>query len=106
MVAGAVLLAANYGMVANNLPLTDTVFDAPLGFDVGGAAGVEHSPPGGPNVVIEDPEHRYITELPGRVREEALRQLLTQSVITLGVMAVASVGLGWLRGCRRGPIGS
>src|SRR5262249_14545281 len=37
-----------------------------------------------------------LAALPSQVRSDALHQLLVQSSIALGIVAVASVGLGWL----------
>ena len=99
LVAGAVLLAVNYAMVRSNLPEDDVVFT--------GLSGTRFlPPPGGSGLaapfngrvvvngvpVTED----FLEELPSRVRERALDQLLVQSGTALGLMAVASVGLGWV----------
>lgn len=105
LAAGAVLLTLNYTMVKRNLPEENVVFrsalpaellpgpalspggfEVPLGGEVGGRLFIN-----GQAVAVEDLE-----DLPGQVRDDALHQLLVQSATALGLMSVASVGLGWV----------
>ncbi|HEX2042670.1 MAG TPA: ATP-binding protein [Acidimicrobiales bacterium] len=97
LAAGAVLLAVNYALVRRGLdeqiqpvqvrlaePGTRVV-ENPLGNEVFVA----------PNPFAEDPADVF-NRLQERVRDKALHELVVQSGLALGLMAVASVGLGWL----------
>lgn len=100
LVAGAVLLALNYGLVRRSLadrlqrvtvevangapvPLFDQFIAAP-------AAGVQ--------VYSPDPvgAARVIGRLEADFRAKTLDELVGQSTIALALMAVVSVGLGWI----------
>lgn len=112
VLAGAVLLTLNYAMVRRNLPSEDVVVSnaEPGGFFTGPAAApdaafapsaVDGVPPGDMPMsgLIVNGEHmpiEMLRQLPGQVRARALHQLLVQSATALGLMAVASVGLGWV----------
>ena len=107
LLAGAVLLVLNYAMVRKNLPAEDVVFTAPAPgeFFAGPGAGpgsVIDGPPlgvGEGGVVIINGERlpvEALGDLPSQVRDDALHELLVQSATALGLMAVASVGLGWV----------
>ena len=108
VLAGAVLLTLNYAMVQRNLPAEDVVFTSeehggflpdPLvipgdTFGAGPIAGP--FPPGGVVIDGRSVPVEVLRELPGQVRDRALHQLVVQSLTALGLMAVASVGLGWV----------
>jgi signal transduction histidine kinase len=101
LVAGAVLLSLNYAMVRRNLPKDDVVFATRVpdpSIPVPGPFGFEETLRPGTGVVIngERVPIEVLENLPNQVREDALDELLVQSVIALGLMAVASVGLGWM----------
>ena len=102
LLAGAVLLAFNYAMVRNNLPAEDVVFsaEAPAEFFPGGPfIGPGGLPFGQGGVVIVNGERvpvEALENLPEQVRDDALHELLIQSATALGLMAVASIGLGWV----------
>lgn len=108
VLAGAVLLTLNYAMVQRNLPAEDVVFTTQLpggfgpGPDISAGESFNQGPLGLPfgtgGVVIngERVPAEVLRDLPGQVRDRALHQLLVQSLTALGVMAVASVGLGWV----------
>ncbi len=101
LVAGAVLLTLNYALVARGLERQV----APIGVSVGGpfpetvkadifkfaapAPQLLVTPDG---IAIEDVLRRYQAEL----RDNALHELVGQSIVALGLMALASVGLGWV----------
>lgn len=100
VVAGAVLLAFNYAMVRRSLPAEQVTFTArgqgglvqgPFGDPLGPATG-------GGTVIVngEEVPADVLQQLPAKVRDTALHQLVVQSATTLGLMAVASVGLGWV----------
>src|SRR5688572_43654 len=102
LAAGAVLLALNYALVERGLHRQAGAVRVQLGpgFDtpvVGDATFVRPAP--GPGQVIisgalplDDVLERFEAEL----RAEALHQLVVQSGLALGLMALASVGLGWV----------
>jgi len=94
---GAVLLAVNYELVKRNLPVSDVLL-APLpGFPTQPVPGSPLGPFPGARVFIDGrPAEEVITELPGRLRDDALDSLLRQSLIALAALGVASVGLGWV----------
>ncbi len=88
LAAGAILLLINYGLVRSNLP-------APAFQEIVPADAELHLP--FPPVEAPDAEiDRVLREEAERFRQATLNELLVQSVITLAIMAVVSVGLGWL----------
>ena len=112
---GGLFLLAGAGLLAVNYALVRSQFTLPFG------VRVERPPPGLPEVLSDNPGvlivrttagDRLIASAPSpgaveevqreveTVRREleaaALNQLLTQSGIALAVMALVSVGLGWL----------
>ena len=118
LVAGAALLGISYQLVAHNLP--EQTVAAASGSDVLLRAGklaktadvpasdrevlasIEALPP---DKALEAAKaaplsaataRALLAALPTEVRSDALHQLLVQSAIALGVMAVVSVVLGWL----------
>ncbi|HVE46216.1 MAG TPA: HAMP domain-containing sensor histidine kinase [Acidimicrobiales bacterium] len=101
VLAGAVLLTLNYAMVRRNLPVDQVVFRAPVPSE----GHLTFPPPGqvfegplGPEIVVngEPIAPEELRDLPQKVRDKALHQLVVQSASALGIMAVVSVGLGWL----------
>ena len=112
---GGLFLLAGAGLLAVNYALVRSQFTLPFG------VRVERPPPGLPEVLRDNPEVLIVRTTDGdeliasapspgavegvrraveSVRREleaaALNQLLTQSGIALAVMALVSVGLGWL----------
>lgn len=92
VLAGAILLAVTYGLVANNLPgdrLVISRFEAPaVPVEPGRETGIIV------NGVPADPS--FLEALPVRVRDDALDELVVQGLAALGVLGVLSVGLGWV----------
>jgi signal transduction histidine kinase len=78
LASGAGLLAITYALLAHHLG--------------GFAVGMEHAPRATRTIRIAFP----LPELERQARAAALHQLLIQSGIALGIMAVVSIGLGWL----------
>ena len=119
LVAGAALVAISYQLVARNVPQQTVA--AASGKDVVLRAGklartpdvsasdravltvIEAAPPelaldvakGSAAKLSPAVAQQLLAALPTQVRSDALHQLLVQSAIALGVMAVVSVGLGW-----------
>ena len=103
LAAGAVLLAVNYALVRRGLedqlqPVQArveapgvAVFDVPV---VGEEFVTRPLPQEGIGLA-EDPAD-VLNQLQSGVRDKALHELVVQSGLALGLMAVASVGLGWL----------
>ncbi|HEX2273136.1 MAG TPA: ATP-binding protein [Acidimicrobiales bacterium] len=97
LAAGAVLLAVNYALVRRGLdrqiqpvqvhvPEPGTaVVEGPLGDEL----LIRPAPSAG------DPAD-VLNQFQDRLRDKALHELVVQSGLALGLMAVASVGLGWL----------
>ncbi|MDQ3758050.1 MAG: ATP-binding protein, partial [Actinomycetota bacterium] len=112
LVAGAMLLSLNYALVRNSLPepppegVRRRVFVVANGREPGTVVGPAPVPampmpaptPATGTAVTEDgePVEEVLATLPLKLRDEALEQLLTQSLLALGVMSVLAVGLGWL----------
>jgi signal transduction histidine kinase len=102
LAAGAVLLALNYVLVQRSL----TRQTGPIGVQVG--PGFQAPATGGLNVVAPAPAPGELIVSDGRplddvleqfeerVRDQTLHELVVQSGLALGVMALASVGLGWM----------
>ena len=96
VLAGAVLLSVNYALVRRSLPAVE---EAPAGVDLGGLDS---------NLSALIPErHEFITPdgqratdvlrgIEDDLRARALHELVVQSSVALGLMAVVSVGLGWM----------
>ncbi len=102
LVAGAVLLTLNYALVRRGLerqsgPIGVTV-DAPMS---GSATflpdnNVQFVRPA-PQLVTSDgrPIEDVLVAYQARLADTALDELVVQSIVALGLMALASVGLGW-----------
>ncbi len=100
LAAGAVLLTLNYALVRRGLerqagPIGVSV-DAVEGHGLKAVAATPVVAPAAQIVTsdgqrLEDVLLAYQTEL----RDDALHELVGQSIVALGLMALASVGLGW-----------
>jgi signal transduction histidine kinase len=101
LLAGAALLAVNYALVRSRFTLPFHVEVSPPGSQPPGAG-----PGQGVRVLITQMGEGDVLASAGspaaleavrqKLQAAALSQLLTQSGIALGLMALASVGLGWL----------
>lgn len=105
LLAGAVLLALNFALVARNFPsggedLRDALEER-LDLEAGELRGeftflVQREPVRGRQGVFRAVSASSLFDsLVSRIKEDTLRQLLWRSSIALGVMAIASIGLGW-----------
>ena len=108
LAAGAVLLTLNYALVRRGLERQS----GPIGVSVdAGVAGAATSQPDtfqpgtfqhlvGPGPQVITPDGRPIEEVLLRYQSEledtALHELVVQSSLALGLMALGSVGLGWV----------
>jgi signal transduction histidine kinase len=105
--AGAVLLAITYGLVANSVSGHTVQFRVSRP-----ASATVHEPapeaivvtrPGSGPLPVPPPLRTVATKLQAAARAEVTRQrqaqldaLLTRSGIALGIMAIVSIGLGWV----------
>ena len=102
LLAGAALLAVNYALVRSRFTLPFHVEVAPPGSqpppDYGPGQGVRLliTQVGGGDVIAGAGSPQAVETVRQQLQAAALSQLLTQSGIALGLMALASVGLGWL----------
>ncbi|MXZ63102.1 MAG: HAMP domain-containing protein [Chloroflexi bacterium] len=105
LLAGTVLLALNFALVARNFPaggedLRDALEER-LDLEAGDLRGeftflVQREPVRGRQGVFRAVSASSLFDsLVSRIKEDTLRELLWRSSIALGVMAVASIGLGW-----------
>ena len=104
LASAACLLTITYFLVDQQLPQVTTsggviaiTGGGSGGLGAGAAAGCGLSPgplPAGPGQVSAC--QPLLQEVAGRVGRNTLNQLLIESAIALGVMALASVGLGWV----------
>lgn len=83
VIAGALLLTITYLLVSQDRPGAPTVHSTRVPEGLG--------PPGGARVL-----QTVVTEQVAAAREEQLDELVVRSAIALGLMAAASIGLGWL----------
>ncbi len=90
LAAGTVLLVVNYGLVRNNLPMPTFQEIVPA------EPGVEVTLPFPPDEAPHEEIDRALQEEAERFRNATLNELVVQSAVALGIMAVASVALGWL----------
>jgi signal transduction histidine kinase len=89
LAAGTVLLVINYGLVRSNLPAVPSFQEiVPVEAEV----TIPFPPAEPPDQEID----RALQEEANRFREATLNALLVQSAIALAIMALVSVGLGWL----------
>jgi signal transduction histidine kinase len=104
LLAGAALLAVNYALVRSRFTLPFQVEVAPPGArqPVGAGPGqgqgllMLFTRVGEGGVIATSGPPAALEAVRGRLQAAALSQLLTQSGIALGLMALVSVGLGWL----------
>jgi signal transduction histidine kinase len=102
LLAGAALLAVNYALVRSRFTLPFHVEVSPPGSQPLSAAGpgpglrVLITQVGGDDVIAGAGSPQALEAVRQKLQAAALSQLLTQSGIALGLMALASVGLGWL----------
>ncbi len=102
LAAGALLLALNYALVQRSLHRET----GPVGVMAGPGVGADErtaidfvrpAPAPGQLIVSNgQPLDDVLVEFEEQLREETLRELVVQSSLALGLMALASVGLGWL----------
>ena len=95
LVAGAVLLLLNYALVRSNLPSPDMDVQG-LGPTEALLPGPELEPLQGIGDEASQERAETFRRRAERFRQQTLDQLVVQSGIALGVMSVASLGLGWL----------
>jgi signal transduction histidine kinase len=103
LLAGAALLAVNYALVRSRFTLPFHVEVSPPGGQPPGGIGPGQrtgllliTRAGEGDVIASAPSPAVVEAVRGRLQAAALSQLLTQSGIALGLMALVSVGLGWL----------
>ncbi|MYD66347.1 MAG: HAMP domain-containing protein [Chloroflexi bacterium] len=105
LLAGTVLLALNFALVARNFPsggedLRDALEER-LDLRAGDLQGdftflVQREPARGRQGVFQTVRASTLFDtIVAGIKEDTLREILWRSSIALGVMAVASVGLGW-----------
>ncbi|HEU4396337.1 MAG TPA: ATP-binding protein [Actinomycetota bacterium] len=102
LLAGAALLAVNYALVRSRFTLPFHVEVSapgtrpPVGPGPGQGGGLVLITRAGGDVIASAPSPAVLEAVRGKLQAAALSQLLTQSGVALGLMALASVGLGWL----------
>ena len=104
LLAGAVLLALNFALVARNFPgggedLREDLEER-LDLEAGELRGeftflVQRPTRGRPDVVRAVPATSLFNNLVSQVRDDTLRELLSRGAFALGLMAIVSIGLGW-----------
>ena len=98
LVSGSALLALTYGLVAANLPAQSSTAQASPGLDSNQLAKLRaacRKPYPDPGTVLACKQAFSAGAAAASVRERALDSLLLFSLLGLGVMTVASGGLGW-----------
>lgn len=97
LLAGGLLLAITYALVAAQVPDGGRIYSGMKAPDEGGVA-----PPGGPGAVpsVGLPEQKMIKEVAGDTRDRALEALLTQGGLALVAAAAVAVALAWLAASR------
>ncbi|MCY4455010.1 MAG: ATP-binding protein [Chloroflexi bacterium] len=105
LLAGTVLLALNFALVARNFPSGDEemreAIEKRLDFEAGELRGeftflLQREPVRNrPNVYRALPASSLFDSVAFQIREDTLRALVWQSSIALGLMAIVSIGLGW-----------
>ncbi|HEV3463756.1 MAG TPA: histidine kinase dimerization/phospho-acceptor domain-containing protein, partial [Actinomycetota bacterium] len=106
LLAGAGLLAVNYALVSSRFTLpfeTSVQVRGQSASPLPEVAAAERSDvlfvqalPDGRQVMVRAPDPATLLAVRQRLKAETLDQLLTQSGFALALMALASVGLGWL----------
>ncbi len=102
LVAGAVLLTLNFALVQRGLDRPE----GPVGMRIEGLAGAVPGealdfarPAPDPSVIVTADGRRLdqvLADYQAELRDTALHQLVVQSSIALGIVALASVGVGWV----------
>lgn len=105
LLAGTVLLALNFALVARNFPGGGEEFrsalEERLDFQAGELRGeftflVQREPARGrPTVFRAVPASALFNHVVSQIREDTLREIVWHSAVALGLMALVSVGLGW-----------
>jgi signal transduction histidine kinase len=106
LLAGAGLLTVNYALVRSQFTLPFGIRvqgQGPIGTELpqitraaGGDVLIVQELADGGRFVVRAPDPEALETLRRKLKEATLNQLLTQSLVALAVMAVASIGLGWL----------
>ena len=103
LASGACLLVITYFLVAQQLPTTLTLHTSEGGAAgtsgtlVTGGSGVAASCTPSPGTLpTAEQMNACLQQTTARFQHDTLDQLLIESGVALGIMAVASVGLGWL----------
>ncbi len=102
LAAGAILLALNYALVQRGLHRqrepVGVVIDPALGEPLPGSIDFVRPAPAPGQVVTPDGQRleQVLGAFEDRLRDETLDELVVQSSLALGLMALASVGLGWI----------
>ncbi|HEX2047134.1 MAG TPA: ATP-binding protein [Acidimicrobiales bacterium] len=102
LAAGAILLAVNYALVQRGLNRqtgpVGVVIDPALGEPLPGSIDFVRPAPAPGQIVTADGQRleQVLGAFEERLRDEALDQLVVQSSLALGLMAVVSLGLGWV----------
>ncbi len=105
LLAGTVLLALNFALVARNFPGGGEdmreALEERLEFEAGELRGeftflLQREPVRNrPTVYRALPASSLFDSVASQIREDTLRELVWQSSIALGLMAIVSIGLGW-----------
>jgi signal transduction histidine kinase len=85
LVAGAVLLLVMYLLVGQRMPTALRIQSTQL-----------RGPDGDPSVTLPDGDQVFLTELPERLREAALDDMLTAGIVALVLVTAVAVAFGWL----------
>ncbi len=107
LAAGAVLLTLNYALVRRGLERQNGPIGVSIGAPEPGIRQIDPFPPEPDNYQFVQPAPRILTtdgrpvedllvEYQAELRDTALHELVVQSSVALGLMALASVGLGWV----------
>ena len=105
LLAGTVLLCLNFTLVARNFPSGGedmrVALEERLEFEAGELRGeftflLQREPVRNrPTVYRALPASSLFESVASQIREDTLRELVWQSSIALGLMAIVSIGLGW-----------
>ncbi|HVF15120.1 MAG TPA: HAMP domain-containing protein, partial [Acidimicrobiales bacterium] len=104
LAAGAVLLTLNYALVRRGLErqtgAVGLMVDAPMVETYRPATDKFVVPAPAPGAMLVTPDGRLVKDVlqqyESDVRNQALDELVVQSTVALGLMSLASVGLGWV----------
>ncbi|MDQ7906225.1 HAMP domain-containing sensor histidine kinase [Phytohabitans sp. ZYX-F-186] len=84
-VAGVVLLAVTYVLVGQRMPTAVRIL-----------ATHTRGPNDDPSVALPSGDQVYLSDLPEKLRDAALQDMLTTGTIALVLVTVVAVGFGWL----------